>query len=60
MALAGQREELRAVLARQHAQEDARAGRRLGRGDVRRADGIARPAAEHGPLHFQNESAPPT
>ena len=39
VALAGQGEELGAVLAREHAQPHARAGRRVGRDDVGRADG---------------------
>jgi hypothetical protein len=51
VALASQREELHAILAGEHAQPDLRAGRRLGRDDVRRTDDVIRTAAEAGSFH---------
>ena len=50
-ALARQREELGPVLAPEHAQADARAGRRRGGGDLRGAEYVVGAAAEDGALH---------
>ena len=50
-ALAGEGEELRPVLARQHAQTDPRARRRRRRLDLGGAEGFVGAAAEHWPFH---------
>ena len=56
VALAGEGEELRAVLAHEHAQLHAGARRRIGREDVGRADDVARAAAKHWPFHARRVS----